>query len=780
MGSRLIFWKNWLRHKGALCAVFFLVFLVALSLGTVLSLWQNGARYLEQALSQAGFGTLTAWVSKPPPGEALEEELRGLSQVERVEQQPLLFSHYVVGEHHSDSEGQLLPVEKGDTRYRFFQEDFTHSPGGAPEILAGQVYVSPSMVSQFGVKPGDVIRFSLARDGVEQSFTIAGFYEDPFMGSSMIGMKGFLLSPESFGEAVRTVEQAGIQALAREGAMLHIFQKGAASPGALNALVNEGTSLPQYTEFVHSNQAITGFMLVLQQSLGGLLLAFVLVLLLIIPVVIAHSMEAVVEEDKVNMWNLHTLGFTWDKLRFLQWLQYAISMAVGLVLGLVCSAPVSGLVSRVLVTITGLRIPGTVPVALGLGVVAVIFTLLGLFTYWKTGRYSSLGLLKSGARRKEFTTPELAGGGLLALSLALRQLLSGKRRYVGACLMAVLLVFFASLVGRMQAWLGPQGQGMMEAFQPAPHDIGVEIFGTLTREEAESTISSITPITDFYQLAMPTVRISGMDYTANVISQPTRFQLLRGRSCEGEGELVLTEVAVRNLGVDLGDEVTVAGDRGEARFTVTGIYQCANQMSSNLGMSREGYLRIGEDQPGLWCSHYFLGDPEKKEAVMASLNDRYGGDVQVHENAWPGLAGIIQAMQGLLILLYGMVALFIFIVTMMTGSKILSAEKKDFTILQAIGCSKVRLVASFALRFTLVSAAGAALGLFLGLVAADPLVSEIMKLAGISSYRSFPTWESTLLPGGVVVLLFTAFGALSNIRHKTMDLTLLSEKDGGM
>lgn len=71
----------------------------------------------------------------------------------------------------------------------------------------------------------------------------------------------------------------------------------------------------------------------------------------------------------------------------------------------------------------------------------------------------------------------------LPLRLAVRQLLSGKKRYASAFLIAVLLVFFASLAGRMNAWLGPEGKGMMDAFNPADLDIGVQALGELEAGE---------------------------------------------------------------------------------------------------------------------------------------------------------------------------------------------------------------------------------------------------------------------------------------------------------
>ena len=58
--------------------------------------------------------------------------------------------------------------------------------------------------------------------------------------------------------------------------------------------------------------------------------------------------------------------------------------------------------------------------------------------------------------------------------LALRQLITGKYQYIGAFVISVILVFFASLIGRMNTWLGTDGKGMMDAFNPADHDIGIQ------------------------------------------------------------------------------------------------------------------------------------------------------------------------------------------------------------------------------------------------------------------------------------------------------------------
>ena len=240
-----------------------------------------------------------------------------------------------------------------------------------------------------------------------------------------------------------------------------------------------------------------------------------------------------------------------------------------------------------------------------------------------------------------------------------------------------------------------------------------------------------------------------------------------------EDEIVLTEFVAADFGVSIGDTVTVRGDGGSGKYVVSGIYSCANDMGDNVGMSREGYLRIGSDNPHIWCWHYFLADPSQKAAITETLEEAYGGDIHVHENTWPGLFGIISAMQALVAFMYGMVIIFILVVTVMTGSKILLAEQKELGIYKAIGFRTDRLRLTFALRFGIAAVAGAVVGTSLAAAFTDSLVSSVMKLAGISNFSSAPPVGSILLPAGIVILLFMGFAYLAAGRIRRVNLTVL-------
>lgn len=770
-------------HRGTVLGVFVLILLVSLSLGTVLTVWLNSSRYVDSEMDRLGYGGITAWVSGLPDAAPLTEEISALDEVESVGVQSLIFSKYEIGDQESDSEGQLITYEPAHYPYKFFADDLSGYQAAPTEIAQGEVYVSASMASMFGVQAGDAITFPIARSGGDVTFTVAGFYEDPFMGSSMIGMKGFLICEQDHEEIGGMIEESGVDSLAREGFMLHISQISGSTLTAaqFNAFLNENTSLTSYVEFTHSKDAIAGFMLTLQNVFTSLLLAFVGILVLASLTVLSHSIGSTIEQDYTNMGILKTMGFTSGKLREIQLLQYLITAVCGMGVGLLLSIPAAGFICRMTVTTTGLLIPSTLPVGICLAALAAILFLLMGFVWLRTGKIRRIspvsairGTWKKSKESKRTAFPIQKKG--LPFWLALRQLFSGKRRYIGACLVAVLLVFFASLIGRVDAWLGPNGEGLMDAFNPADLHIAAQPMGETGIEDVEQTIESYTSITDSYDLAMPSVSVNGVDMTANVITKPGRFHLLSGQTCREADEVVLTEFVAADLGVSVGDTVTLAGSLGSGEYVVSGIYQCANDMGMNIGMNREGYAQIGEDTPQIWCTHYFLEAPELQPVIMQTLQDTYGGDVYLHENSWPGLSGILSAMQALMIFLYAMVILFVLVVTLLTAGKLLRAEQKDLSIYRTLGFSAGRLRRSFSLRFGGIALLGSILGAILSAVLTDPLVAVLMRMDGISNFSSQPGIMAILLPVVVVILLFILFSYLASGRIRKQALMNLCEE----
>ena len=620
------------KHKGSLLGIAILLFLISISLSTVLTVYLGGGSYIRQEIRRAGFGNLTAWVSGVPDMDMLTDSIETQDGIERTEIQNLIFSDYEANGVESDSEGQLIPWISGEETYHFFRDDLTGRKEAPGEIAAGTVYVSPSMISIMNLQIGDTITFPAARGGQNVSFTVAGYYEDPFMGSSMIGMKGFLISEQDYRAILQIIAETGMDSLAKSGAMIHIFtdNKSNITVTGVSRLLNDNTPISQYSEFIHSAEAIEGFMGILQNAFCGLLAAFSLILLAAAMAVLGHSISGLIEQEYKNTGILKTIGLTGTRLIRLQLIQYLTVMAAGILFGILAAFPAAKAVGRMTLTTTGVLLPADLPVLPCLAAFAVILILLAGFTVLKLKKITPItpmGAIRGDASDAGWKPGKrfLIRAGGLPFRLAMRQLVSGKRRYLSACLIAVLLVFFASLAGRMNAWLGPEGKGMMDAFNPADLDIGVQAIGELDPEEMENMVRSYTDITDSYLLAMPSVSVNGTSYTANVITEPERFHISQGKTSQRPDEVVLTETAALDSGVSIGDKVTIRGDAGIGKFTVSGIYHCANDMGANIGMNREGYLTIGQDNPQIWCHHYFLADTSQKAAITEGLTQTYGG-----------------------------------------------------------------------------------------------------------------------------------------------------------
>ena len=754
------------RQKGSFIGIFILIFIITVSLCAVLTIWSNSSTYEEEQINRLGFGDVTSWMyGKTEEVDALLTQIEQMDEVEKVGMQDILFVNYDVnGRDVTGGTGFALKYPDAEYEYYIYKDTLTGIEENPEPLQSGEMYVPPCFTTLYEAKIGDAVEIEITGEEDVETFTIKGYFEDPVSGSSMMGLKSMLISDEDWQHLLERFEEAGENAVTGGGYAFHIFKnKGEGTVSGLQRKLNEETELGRFKGFTYQKTTITGFMLILQNIFSGLFLVFVLVLLVVAMLVLSHGIVSSIEQDYADMGILKAVGFTKGMLQLVKILQYVLPILLGMVLGITVSVPVVSAINRITVPATGLMIPTALPVVLMMASLSVILLILTGFIFFKTAmidKITPIRAIRGGSDDVYFGSRLTMSIGKRALNLrlALRQLVSGKKQYISAGLAAVLLVFFLSLTARIDAWLGPDGDGLMATFNAVPYDMGVQIVDHEVKpEDITALILEDTKIEDSYRFLIARTEINGINYMTNICEKPEYYNMMEGRACLYDNEVIVTEFVANALGVKTGDTVQVTCEGRSLDFIVSGIYQCANDMGDNFGISKSGYERFDIEGETEYFTYYRLEEAEKKDEIVERLLDIYGDRIYVDDNIWSGTDSILFAMNAIGILMYAVTVIFIFVVIIMTGSKILYREQKDFGIYKSLGFSSENLILTFSLRFTVVALVGAILGCICSAVFTDKIIGCFLKIAGISRFASELTLVQMVLPAFCVVTLFTAF-----------------------
>lgn len=557
----VLIYKGIKKHKITLISIVILLFLIFFSCVMALTTYQNAGSYIKSELERLEYGDITTWVSKVNYDDLLQEIIKA-PDVEKAEKQELIFSGYLANGIHSDNEGQLLSYNE-QYKYKILNESLTGYKQ-IEKIDESKIYVSPSMISSYNIKIGDKIEFELARSGEKKEFIVAGFFEDPFMGSSMIDMKSFLISSQDFENISNDITKiSSNEVLARNGAMIHIFQNDNSKLNIteFNKNLTTHTNIGNYTEFTYTQDTIYEFMMLLQNIFIGFLISFVVVLLIVTIIVISHSISNTIENDQTDFGILKTVGYTSKNLRFIQIIQYGIAIVLSIILSIISASLLLNTFSKILITSTGFIINSNLPIISLLIAFSIITVILLIAIISKTSKISKIRpiemITENATSKYDKKVIGTITGKDLTFDIAIRQLISGSKRYIGTLLIAILLTVFVLIVGRLDSWLGKNGEGLMNAFSVADHDLGVQPLVHVDMETVQNIIREYADIESVYSLAMESVSVEGVNLTANIINDSAWFHILQGRTVENSNEIVITQMVADDLKIQIGDTVSV-------------------------------------------------------------------------------------------------------------------------------------------------------------------------------------------------------------------------------
>lgn len=762
-----------IRHqKGSFFSIFILMFMVSLALTAVLTININAGKSEWEAVKNAGFGDILVDLNSMDEKtvESLIQRTEENEHVEKVETAKVVYADIDdINGHTSNSSVMLESFQPADFDFRIYDENGVDFLAEWEELQPGEICVPISFTSMYDCKTGDKVVFKSQNGSLE--YTVKYFFEDPFMGSSLMGIKTLLLNKKDL-EALREAAENGTDEFLVSGTLLNVFQKESSELSYLKFTqnLNKDTGLMGYGWISMGTEQAVGYTLLITNIFSGIFLVFIVLLLIVTLIIMSHSISGSIEMEYVNLGILKAVGFPQGKLKLILVLQYLLGAAVGAVLGIPLAIPVVRLVNRIVIPVICIRISSRLALLPCVAAILGILTFMVLFIHLKLRKLKEITPVRAicGGRDSVYffsrlEMPIRKGG--LSFHLAFRQLTSNGKQYISVGLIASLLIFFLVMVSNATVWVGQDGKGISRMFEAMDRDLEVCYYNSEIREEAEKEIKSYTAIEKQYQVKSQYLMIDGCQCYCYITDAPEEYStILEGRTCQYDNEILITEFVARDLKLQIGDMVTVASGEDKEEYLISGIYQSANDMGANFGMNLEGYLRLqkGNGETIFMEDMYHLEDGSKAGEIAEKLNTLYGKEIRAWEggDGYTGAENMAAAVNGLSLLVYVLAVIFTLVVIFLVCGKIFAKEQQDYGIYKAMGFTSRQLRLQFALRFVIVSMAGSVLGVAFSVFLMNPCMQFLLSFVGVSQVEIELSFNSVVFPVFMMLAVFFVFSWL--------------------
>lgn len=802
-------------EKGTFIGLSILLFLTGLALTFTINLFTDLTERESVLLDEVGAGDVFANDLPANLDEEALSEIRALPEVGEVR----VTHAFSAATRFEDASGHELREEALSSSnayeawgtsldFNVLDDDLQGYQPDSQGPAEGEVYVRPACKVLFGLGIGDQLVLNL--DGEEVRLRVAGFYEDPQLGSPFLETTRSLISKADFDRLLEKVESIDAQVPAKGDASImamgdipypiteiNVFLAPAARAAGLTGqdlsrMIGDETKWGGTANALFARETLAGYTLMVVQVMVAILGVFSLLLFIVALILCLHTASTAIESGYADWGIMKGVGLSKATLRSTLIWQYAACAFVGLVAGFIVGCVLEPLLWPPYLLITGVLVqdpPIPFPALTSCTVLFIGLCLCVVVKAQKIGRISPLAALRQGEGDVRFAPrgTNAIGGDHLVGSLAWRSIMSEKGRYLGLGFCSLLLCAFISLCIGIGGAV-EQDDAVYEAFGVWKSDISVDVSsGTVEMEEVRDVIDGVASIERMWQEGATMLNLNGEARTFVGLSDTdviSNASLISGRKPIEKNEALVGLSMARSLGLDVGDEFTVADQEGkEHDYVVSGVLSSVLNGGNGIILTYEGLedlagtaMMSGGDSWQIQLEESAMAD----EAI-AEVQARFGEEVDTEPTGLFGSAtNMILLVRNLLTMIgYGMVAFAIAlacVAVMLVSHRMLASEQKDLGVYRALGFSVRSLRASFSLRFLVVSLAGALVGVMITMAFGSPVTGALFGMFGAGSFIiSLPWWKALIISVGFAMVFTAAAYAFSRGIKRVSVRALVSE-----
>lgn len=680
--------------------------------------------------------------------------------------------------------------------FRLFSEDGRSLVADTPEPGPNEVYVPVSMQVSPGVHKGDELEV-IVGDSTRR-LSIAGFYEDPQMGSPFIEIKRYLVAERTFDEVAAEVDAAtldggrqelfssqGKLASSRMAELNVRLTDEARAAGTTSSdlarIIAEKVAWGNTASGMFASDTLVGYAMMVVVIGGAVMGVFALLLFAIALIICTHTVSTSIEEGYADYGTLKALGLPNRALRGMLVVEYAGVSLAGLAVGLTLGSVLVPFALPFFAQLTCVLASNAAPPAAAIALLAVLLALVAAVVALKTGklaRISPLVAFRGGAADVRFRSrgERPLGGSHLSLQLAVRAIMSAKRRYVGlagcACVLCAFIVLVFGIGGTLRGENAAQ-----DAFGMWESDLSITIASPdVDFAEVERVIEEASPIEKSWQEAFTMVSFGGESHSFAGLSDLTLVQgVTEGCLPAHDNEALIGVNLAKSMDLRVGDELVVDGADGEERrFVVCGLLSAMFNAGSGTILTYDGVRDLAgtAEDAAEPSRQYQLADPDAADEARAAVEARFGDAVDTRATGMfadtTGMIGVIQQLFTVMgYAMAGVAAALAFLAVSLIIGRMFTAERHDLGVYLALGFTSRALRLQFALRFFLVALVGCALGATAATLGGGWLMGQLFGLFGVSRFAidTNPLMVGGLTLGLALVFLVAAYASARKVRR---------------
>ena len=766
--------------KGNFISIIILFFVISMALSTIISVSMNSKERVITACKNSNIAEITTFILGNNLTDEMIKKVRESEQVDKFKlKNAVAVSRFEVNGKKLDNFKLLTTYKPSENSYEMYEEDgISLSKDNTTKPKKGEIYLPIALQKLQNCNIGDIAVIDTANG--EMQFTISKFFEDPFVGSSMMGVKILLVSDEDFDTIYAQKDENTI--ISDTIASVYLKDEYKNQQNEAQKEINASAELMDKGFYTFTLQDANRYMTMFVDIINGILWAVAILLYIIVLIVIGHSVSTSIDMDYVTFGILKAEGFTSLQIRVSIMIQYLLSGVVGATAGILASTFIIKYVNAIFIPVTGLCMKTSLRMTQILAIIAGIIAIMALYVIFKTKKVISISPMQAIAHGRgpvHFsgrTDMSVVSGIPLNINgrLILKQVLGDWRKYVTTVVVMALLIAFTMSITSMKQI--SKADNVYDVFGGYPSEIivkhndeGLEMLTSIEKDIQEKTEIINTFSVDLVYLALDNNEILCQILDKSETANDT----LKVRVPKYDNEIMVTQITSDAIGKKIGDKVSLSYNNEQYEYIIVGTYQDTSDTGKTITILEDGFKHLNPEFKFLDVE-YEIADIKSTASIVSGLKEKYAEAeadktieiIDSYKQNKERNTSILAAMDSITAIAYFLAFLFAAIVSFMICQKNFTKEQNDLGVYKSLGFTTGSLRRQFTIKYVLVVAIGGIIGIVMNIMTNDIMLSLLLRNMGITKFITQYTVLLIIGPALFIILCTAVFAWIVSAKIK--------------